>query len=129
MIDLRPVLFVIGVLLSVLAVAMIVPALVDIVVGHIDWQVFLASSAVTLFVGVSLILTTRTGWAGFNLRQAFLMTTLAWATIALFGALPFAFSELQLSFTDAFFEAMSGVTTTGDASRRRRITLTPPRVA
>ncbi|RDD61739.1 TrkH family potassium uptake protein [Ferruginivarius sediminum] len=113
MIDLRPVLFVIGVLLSVLAVAMIVPALVDIVLGHIDWQVFLASAAVTLFVGVSLILSTRTGWGGFNLRQAFLMTTFAWATIALFGALPFAFSELQLDFTDAFFEAMSGVTTTG----------------
>jgi trk system potassium uptake protein TrkH len=113
MIDLRPVLFVVGLLLSVLALAMTVPAAVDLVQGHADWQVFAASFAVTLFVGVALMLTTRSGWTGFGLRQGFLMTTLAWLVIAVFGALPFAFSELQLNFTDAFFESMSGVTTTG----------------
>ena len=113
MIDLRPVLFIIGILLSVLAVAMAVPAVVDAFAGHSDWQVFAASTGVTLFVGVSLILTNRTGWGRFGLRQGFLMTTLAWLVIAIFGALPLAFSELELSFTDAFFESMSGVTTTG----------------
>jgi trk system potassium uptake protein TrkH len=113
MLDLRPVLFVLGLLLSVLALGMTVPAAFDLVAGHADWQVFAASFAVTLFVGVALMLTTRSGWTGFNLRQGFLMTTLAWLVIALFGSLPFAFSELQLGFTDAFFEAMSGVTTTG----------------
>ncbi len=113
MIDLRPVLFIIGILLSVLAVAMSIPAVVDAFVGHPDWQVFAASAGVTLFVGVSLILTNRTGWGQFGLRQGFLMTTLAWLVIAIFGALPIAFSELDLSFTDAFFESMSGVTTTG----------------
>ena len=113
MIDLRPVAFVIGVLLSILAAAMLVPAAVDLMLGHRDWEVFVASAAVTVFVGVSMILTTRTGWASFNIRQAFVMTTGAWATIALFGALPLAFSELDLSFTDAFFESMSGITTTG----------------
>jgi len=113
MIDLRPVLFVIGILLSVLAAAMLVPAGVDLVYGNPDWQVFLASAAVTVFVGVSLVLTSRTGWEGFNIRQAFLMTTLAWVSIALFGALPLAFSGLGLGLTDAVFEAMSGVTTTG----------------
>lgn len=113
MIDLRPVLFLIGLLLSVLACGMIVPAAVDLIEGHPDWQVFAASFAVTLFTGVALVLTTRGAWSGFNLRQGFLMTTLAWIVVALFGALPFAFSELQLGFTDAFFESMSGVTTTG----------------
>ncbi|SDG41301.1 trk system potassium uptake protein TrkH [Limimonas halophila] len=113
MIDLRPVLFVIGILLSVLAAAMLVPAAVDLGYGNPDWQVFLASAAVTVFVGVSLILTTRTGWEGFNIRQAFLMTALAWVAIAFFGALPLVFSRLGLGFTDAVFEAMSGVTTTG----------------
>jgi trk system potassium uptake protein TrkH len=113
MIDLRPVLFLLGLLLSILACSMLVPATVDLIAGHPDWQVFMASFAVTLFAGVALVLTTRGSWSGFNLRQGFLMTTLAWIVIALFGALPFAFSELQLDFTDAFFEAMSGVTTTG----------------
>jgi len=113
MIDLRPVVFILGILLSVLALAMLVPVAADLAVGHPDWEVFLASAAVTLFVSVSMILTTRGGRRGFNIRQAFVMTTFAWITIALFGSLPLAFSELEMSFTDAFFEAMSGITTTG----------------
>ena len=84
MIDLRPVVFVIGTLITILALAMIIPAIVDYSVGHADWQVFGAASAVTLFVGVSMILTTRSGWIGFNLRQAFVMTNLAWLVIATF---------------------------------------------
>ncbi len=113
MVDFRPILFVIGALLSVLAIAMVIPAAVDAANGNKDWQVFAAACAVTLFVGVSLVLTMRSGWSGFSVRQGFLLVTLAWLVIAVFGALPFAFSELQLTATDAFFEAMSGVTTTG----------------
>jgi len=113
MIEFRPVVFILGILLSVLAVAMAIPAVVDALVGHPDWQVFTASSATSLFVGVSMILTTRSGWTSFSLRQAFVMTNLAWLVIAVFGALPFAFSELELGVTDAFFESMSGITTTG----------------
>ena len=113
MIDLRPVVFIIGILLIILAVAMIIPAIVDIAVGHSDWQVFAASAALTFFVGALMVLTTRAGWRVFTLRQAFLMTNLAWLVIATFAALPLAFSGLDLSYTDAFFESMSGVTTTG----------------
>jgi trk system potassium uptake protein TrkH len=113
MIDLRPVVFVLGTLITILALAMIIPAIVDYSAGHADWQVFAASSGVALFIGVSMILTTRSGWFGFNLRQAFVMTNLAWLVIAAFAALPFTFSDMDLSVTDAFFEAMSGITTTG----------------
>ncbi|MGO1119855.1 TrkH family potassium uptake protein [Rhodovibrionaceae bacterium A322] len=113
MIDFRPILFINGILLCILAVAMVLPAMVDIAAGHPDWQVFMASASVTLFVGVSVILTTRSGWSGFSLRQAFIMTAMAWLVIAFFGALPFNFAALKLDFTDAFFESMSGVTTTG----------------
>jgi trk system potassium uptake protein TrkH len=113
MIDFRPVLFVLGILLSILAVAMLLPAAVDGIFGNPDWQVFLASAGVTLFVGVSMMLTTRSGWGRIGIRQGFLMATLAWVVISVFGALPLAFSELNLSFTDALFESMSGITTTG----------------
>ncbi len=113
MIDLRPVVFIIGILLVILAIAMIIPAIVDVAVGHADWQVFAASAALTFFVGALMVLTTRAGWTSFSLRQAFLMTNLAWLVIAMFAALPLAFSGLELSYTDAFFESMSGVTTTG----------------
>ncbi len=109
-----PVLYIVGLVLALLAGVMVIPALVDALTGHEDWQVFAASSLVTLFAGVSLMLTTQgTRTVALNLRQAFILTTLLWLVVALFGALPFAFSDLQMSYTDAFFEAMSGVTTTG----------------
>ena len=111
--DLRPVVFVLGILLSILAMAMTLPAIVDASYGSDDWRVFVTASAVTLFVGVAMILTTRSGLGTFNLRQAFMMTASAWLVIALFGSLPLVFSDLGLSFTDAFFESMSGITTTG----------------
>jgi len=113
MIDLRPIIFVLGILLCVLAVAMVIPAIIDALVGHPDWQVFAASAATTLFAGVSMILTARVDLTSFSLRQAFIMTNLAWLVMAAFGALPFAYAELELSITDAFFESMSGITTTG----------------
>ncbi len=113
MIEFRPVVFILGVLLSILAIAMIIPAVVDAMIGHTDWQVFTAAGGATLFVGVAMVLTTRSGGFVFSLREAFLLTNLAWLVIAIFGALPFAFSELDLSVTDAFFESMSGITTTG----------------
>lgn len=113
MTDLRPVLLVIGILLTTLALAMVFPALADRAMGHPDWPVFLISALVSLFVGTSLILVTRGPPATLSVRQAFLLTTLSWIIIPAAAALPFSFSELGLSYTDAFFEAVSGITTTG----------------
>ncbi|MEQ9350664.1 MAG: potassium transporter TrkG, partial [Alphaproteobacteria bacterium] len=111
--DLRPILFVNGLLLAILSVAMLVPALVDATLRNPEWETFLGTSAFTLFVGGALTLTNRSAGSRLNVRQAFLLVTSAWVLIALFGALPFIFSPIAMSFTDAFFEAMSGITTTG----------------
>lgn len=111
--DLRPILFVIGLLLSALGLAMLPPAAIDNYAGNPDWSVFLFSAGITLFVGVTLVLMNRTEAPTLSLRQAFLLTTLSWVAIPTFGALPLTFSELDLSYADAFFEAMSGITTTG----------------
>ncbi len=114
MIDFRPILFVIGILLTTLAIVMVVPGIADFAAGHTeDAFVFAASAAITLFVGVGLILTNRMARFEIRLNEAFVLTTLSWLVIACFAALPLAFSGLNLSLTDAFFEAMSGVTTTG----------------
>jgi trk system potassium uptake protein TrkH len=111
--DLRPILFILGLLLTTLALAMSLPALVDAATGHADWQVFLASAGLTLFIGVALILTMRGGDLAIGIREAFVLTLASWLGVTLFAALPFAFAELNLSLADAFFEAMSGITTTG----------------
>jgi trk system potassium uptake protein len=112
--DLRPILQVTGILLIILALFMAPPMVADMAAGHRDWQVFLVAGAVTLFIGVSLVLMNRApGFGELTGRQAFILTTTVWLVMAAFAALPLAFSELQLSAADAVFEAMSGITTTG----------------
>jgi len=112
--DLRPILQVTGILLIILALFMAPPMVADMAAGHRDWQVFLVAGAVTLFIGVSLVLMNRApGFGELTGRQAFLLTTTVWVVMSAFAALPLAFSELQLSAADAVFEAMSGITTTG----------------
>ena len=114
MIDVRPVLFVNGFLLLVLAAAMGIPAVVDLRSDDVDWKVFALSSMVTAFVALTLIFGARPkGRASLTSRQAFMLTVVAWVSTAAFAALPFIFSNLRLGVTDAVFEAMSGLTTTG----------------
>jgi trk system potassium uptake protein TrkH len=114
MMDWRPIMLVVGILLVILAVFMIPPMVADLAAGHPDWQVFLTSACLTLFTGVSLVLMNRApGAADLTGRQAFLLTTLVWVVLTFFAALPLQFSELELGLADAVFEAMSGITTTG----------------
>lgn len=113
MLDFRPVLYIVGILLTTLAAAMCAPLIADLVAGHANWQVFAGAAALTAFIGITLLLTTRSPPARLTVRQAFVLTTLTWLALTLFAALPFAFADIELGFTDAFFEAMSGLTTTG----------------
>lgn len=111
--NIRPAIFTVGVLLATLAVVMCIPAIYDFALDHPDWQVFAASAGTTFFVGVTMALTTRTRNMKVTIRHAFLITTTSWMTLTIFASLPFMFSDLNMGLTDAFFEAMSGITTTG----------------
>lgn len=108
-----PVLHIIGWFVTALGVLMIVPALVDSMYGNPDWKVFSVSAGVTVFAGLALLLTTSGGGLKLSIRQGFMLTTGIWICAAVAGALPLMFSGLGLNFTDAFFETMSGLTTTG----------------
>ncbi len=115
MFNLRPILLVNGLLLLVLSLAMLLPALVDYFAHNADWKVFLVSSFLTAFAGGSLYFSNR-GYHGYlTIRQTFLFTTSSWFIIPFFGALPFLFSDLDLGLTDAYFESVSGLTTTGSS--------------
>ena len=109
----QPVLYVIGYLLSALSIILCIPAAVDAFYGDNQWQSFTFASLISLFFGIILILGNKSDNFSISLKQAFLVTTLSWIFVAFFGSLPFVFSDLELSFTDAFFESMSGITTTG----------------
>ena len=111
---LAPVLNILGLLTTMLAAAMLIPMAIDLYFGSDDWQVFAVSALFTAFVGVAVWLSTsqRTPF-DLGLKQAFLLTNGSWLLIGLFGSFPFMFCELALSPTDAIFESVSGITTTG----------------
>ncbi|MEM6903838.1 MAG: potassium transporter TrkG, partial [Pseudomonadota bacterium] len=114
MINFRLILFVTGILVTTLGATMLVPAAVDLLLGNPDWKVFTTSSAITIFLGCLLMLANRSPKRGtIQAREAVLVTNLAWLSLSIFAAIPLALSELELSVTDAFFEAVSGITTTG----------------
>jgi len=104
--------FAIGVLLIILGAFMLIPFFVQFIYDE-ENSSFLSSASVTAFIGILLILTNREENRKLNLQQAFLLTTLSWLSIAIFGSIPFLLSNLNLSFVDSFFESMSGITTTG----------------
>ena len=114
MIDVRPVIYVIGLLVAALGVAMAVPMALDIWAGNGHWSVFAESAGITVLIGAFMAVSTRNAVGeGMSLQQTFLLTTTVWVALPIFGALPFVLGATEAGFTDAFFEAMSGLTTTG----------------
>ena len=91
---------------------MLIPFFVQLIYDEKN-STFLSSALITIFIGILLVLANLEENKKLNLQQAFLLTTLSWLSIAIFGCLPFLLANLNLSFVDAFFESMSGITTTG----------------
>lgn len=112
--DTRPVFHVLGALLVILSLAMLLPALLDLWdQNYKGARAFLFSAAITLFSGGTLYLSSHQKKAQLNVRQTFLVTTVVWFGVALFGALPFRLGDFNLTLVDALFESVSGITTTG----------------
>ena len=108
----KTVFFTLGILQIILGIFMAIPIIVQFIYGEFDSSFVIASIA-TLVFGILFVLSNLDYDKKINLHQAFLLTSLSWITIAIFGSLPLFFSKLDLTFTDAFFESMSGITTTG----------------
>ncbi|WP_254871576.1 TrkH family potassium uptake protein [Pseudooceanicola sp. HF7] len=114
LIDIRPIGYVIGLLVAVLGLTMLLPLIVDIVEGRGHWHAFAESAIITFVAGSLTALACQNGTReGLSLQQTFLLTSGVWATLPIFGSLPFMLGATEASFTDAYFEAMSGMTTTG----------------
>ena len=108
----KTVFFTLGILQIILGAFMFVPIIVQFIYSEIDSS-FFGASIVTIVFGALFFLTNIDHDRKVNLQQAFLLTALSWLSVAVFGSLPFIFSSMEMSITDAFFESMSGITTTG----------------
>ncbi len=108
----KTVFFLIGVLLTILGSSMLIPYAIQILQNE-NSHSFIGSSFITIFIGILFILSNLERQFRLNLQQTFLFSALAWFMIAGFGSLPFLLSPMQFSISEAFFESMSGITTTG----------------
>ena len=108
----KTVFFTLGILQIILGVSMIFPIIIQIIFGELNSS-FISASLITIIFGTLFLLSNLDQDKKLNLQHAFLLTALSWFSVAIFGSLPFIFSDLNLSITDSFFESMSGITTTG----------------
>ena len=104
----------IGLLLMVFSLTQLPPILVDFIYQQNEMTSFVAAFSVTLLSGLILWLPFRNTKKEFRIREGILVVVSFWFVLSLFATIPFLLSEsLRMSFSDAFFESMSGLTTTG----------------
>ncbi len=108
----KTVFFTLGILQIILGIFMLIPIIIQFYYDELDSS-FFGASIVTIIFGTLFFLSNLDHEKKLNLQKAFLLTALSWLSIAIFGSLPFVFSSINFSFTNAFFESMSGITTTG----------------
>ena len=109
---LKPILNVLGALLFLIGITMLVPIFISILYGENDTMGFIYSGMICTSTGAPIWLLTKNNKSLSN-KIGFAIVTFSWVIAALAGALPFYLTGAIPNFTDAFFESMSGVTTTG----------------
>lgn len=113
MINYKIIFFIIGLLIAGLSTSMLVPLIIDFEINKSNSLGFAISAFLCIFCSVTLIVLNKNITQKLRIRDAFILTAFSWIALAAFSACPFVFSDLKLSYTDSFFEAMSGLTTTG----------------
>ena len=111
--NLRSVLYILGILISTLGCMMICPAILNFLSKEKEWTIFASTGIIIFFIGITIILAFKSRELKIGNKETFLLTFLSWLLLAAISALPFYLSNLNLSYTDSFFEATSGITTAG----------------
>jgi trk system potassium uptake protein TrkH len=106
---------VLGFLLMIEGISISVAAIVARIYRGPDTQALLLTSLICLLIGGLILIITRKVSKEIGKREGFVIVSLVWVLFSVFGSLPYLFSHTIHSFTDAFFETMSGFTTTGSS--------------
>ena len=112
MLNFRPLLFILGIFLSTLTAFMLIPGAFALYYGEETVGAFMISSLVAGTAASFCMHQGQSQQLHLNIRDMFLLTSLTWFIVSLFAALPFTLYH-GINYTDAFFETMSGITTTG----------------
>jgi len=105
---------ILGLLLMMFSLTMLPPIVISAIFSEQSWLPFLEGFGLTLIAGVIIWLPVNRSRKDLRLRDGFLVVASFWTVLGLFGAAPLMFADsLSLSLTDAIFESMSGLTTTG----------------
>ncbi len=113
MLNWKFVFYVMSVLMIVESFFLIICSAVALLYGEGDFICFVQSAGISLFVGGIVYLLTQNSSRDIGKREAFLVVSLVWVVFSIFGAMPFLLGGYISNFTDAFFESISGFTTTG----------------
>ena len=113
LINLRMLVRIMGWLLLIEAFFMLFPAMTCVAYGESDWLPFILTSVATGLLGLLLAMRSRPTSPHMGKRDGYLLTAMVWIVFSFFGLIPFLFCSHPMSYSDAFFEAMSGFTTTG----------------
>ncbi len=113
MLNLRIIFFFLGTLITTLGIAMLIPFLFELYSSTNNAKIFISCSFFTLLIGISIVLAFRTPEKKINIKDTIIVTTLSWPVLVLFASLPFYYGTDVKNFSEAFFEATSGLTTTG----------------
>lgn len=117
MLNFRPIFLVMGVLVAALGMFMLIPMAADLMspdpLHRADWSAFAIGAVVSIMIGGGAAAASWGNIETMSLRDGFLLTTATWVALVAFSAIPLTLGGLELNYVDAFFEAMSGLTTTG----------------
>lgn len=110
----KTILRLLGILLMMFSFSMLTPLLINLFFSENVWIPFLSSFGLTFFTGLSLALGFKNARKELKIRDGFLIVVLFWVVLSLFASLPFIMTiDFEQGITDAVFEAVSGLTTTG----------------
>lgn len=113
MVNIKLILRILGFLLIVEGVAMFIALIVSLIYKEPDTPALLQSALICSGIGSAMLVATRKARKELGKREGFIIVTFVWIIFSFFGSLPFVLSGSIPSLTDAFFETMSGFTTTG----------------
>ena len=113
MFNFKPIALVSGTVICAVGFFLFIPLIAELIYKTESWQSYAVPILLYLIVGGSLVISNKNVDLNITLKEAFIITVISWILLTFLCAVPFIFTKINLSFIDALFESMSGVTTTG----------------